>query len=360
MKRANVTRILALAALAFAPALPLLAADTGVKLDAPVAPDKNRFGISYRAGFNFTAEFKNVGNSARRKDPARDPGPATGDDVDRFYDNGYNRVRTGDNFGGFTWFWGYNGADQIITANDTIEMKSTTSRRIDSSTHDDDPQHGFELTWDRELGRAKSGKWAWGVEGALGWTDIEIRDHRTLRGGTVTLIDAFDLGGLNPVPPAGHAGTFDGPGPQIDSSPERRFETSASGTTVRGQRDFDGDLFSFRAGPYIDLPLDERWTISLSAGFAAGIIEGRYEFDETVTIENTTTSQRGRGHNTDVLFGGYLSGTIHCKINDDWGVFVNGQYLGLAGTYEASANGQKIQLDLTRTAFFSAGVTYSF
>ena len=358
MKRENVTRTLALTALAFAPSLPLFAADAGVKLDAPAPPDKNRFGISYRAGFNFTAEFKNVGNVARRQDPARDPGPATGGDVDRFYDNGYNRVRTGDNFDNFTWFWGYDDASQV-TGNDTIEMRSTTGRTINSSTHDDDPQHGFELTWDRELGRAKNGKRAWGVEGAFGWTDIEIRDQRSLTGGTKTLIDAFDLGGVIPPPP-GYAGTFQGPGPQIGSSPNRRFETSANGTTVRGTRDFDGDLFSFRAGPYLDLPLDDRWTLSLSAGFAVGVIEGRYQFQQTVTIEDTTTSQSGRGHNTDVLFGGYLSGTIHCKINDDWGIFVNGQYLGLAGTYEAVADGQKIELDLTRAAFFSAGVTYSF
>ena len=358
MKRGNVTRHLALAALALTPSLPLHAADVGVKLDAPAQPDKNRFGISYRAGFNFTAEFKNVGNVARRKDPNRDPGPATGDNVDRFYDNGYNRVRIGDNFGGFTWFWGYDDASQL-PGNDTLEMKSTTGRKIDSTTHDDDPQHGFELTWDRELGRAKNGKWAWGVEGAFGWTDIEIRDHRPLTGGTRTLIDAFNLGGVAPPPP-GHAGTFEGPGPQIDSSPNRRFESSASGTSVRGTRDFDGDLFSFRAGPYLDLPLDDRWTISLSAGFAAGVIQGQYLFHQTVTIDGNSTAQSASGHNTDVLFGGYLSGTIHCKINDDWGVFVNGQYLGLAGTYEAAANGQKIQLDLTRTAFFSAGVTYSF
>ena len=359
MKRENVTRTLALAALAFAPSCSLLAADAGVKLDAPAAPEKNRFGISYRAGFNFTAEFKNVGNVARRNNTGRDPGPATGGDVDRFYDDGYNRVDISGNSGGLTWFWGYNNAAGQLPGNDTLVMHSTTVRPIDGKTHDDDPQHGFELTWDRELGRGKNGKWAWGVEGAFGWTDIEIRDHRPLSGGTSVLTDAFNLNGVTPQP-GGYSGTYQGPGTLIDSTPTRTITSDPSGATVRGTRDFDGDLFSFRAGPYLDIPLDDRWTISLSAGFAAGVIEGEYKFNQTVTTETTSLRQSGSGHNTDVLFGGYLSGSIHCKLTEHWGAFVNGQYLGLAGTYEVVARGQKIQLDLTRTAFFSAGVTYSF
>ena len=360
MKSGNASRTLALTALVMAPALPLLAADPGVKLEAPVAPNKNRFGISYRAGFNFTAEFKNVGNIARGGGgggTGRDPGPATGGDVDRFYDDGYNRVDISGNRDGLTWFWGYQNASQV--QGDTLVMSSTTARPIDSSDHDDDPQHGFELTWDHELGQGKNGKWSWGVQGAFGWTDIEIRDHRPLAGGTTTLADAFNLGGVIPPPP-GYAGNYEGPGPLIDSTPNRTQSRNPNGATVRGTRDFDGDLFSFRAGPYLDLPLDERWTISLSAGFAMGVIDGEYKFNQTVTTVAGPRPQRGSGDNTDVLFGGYLSATIHCKINQDWGVFVGGQYLGLAGTYEVVARGQKIELDLTRTAFFSAGVTYSF
>ena len=358
MKRENITRTLALAALAFSPALPLLAADPGLKLEAPAKEQKNRFGLSYRAGFNFDAEFKNVGNVTRRQNSGRGPGPATGGDVDRFYDDGYNRVDISRNSGGLTWFWGYNNASQV-PGNGTIEMHSTTARPIDGKTHDDDPQHGFELTWDRELGRGKNGKWSWGVEGAFGWTDIEIRDHRPLSGGVSILTDGFDVGGVIPPPP-GYQGDFTGPGPLIDSTPNRTINSDPNGATVRGTRDFDGGLFSFRVGPYLDLPLDDRWTISLSAGFAAGVIEGEYKFHQTVTTPTSTLRQNGSSHNTDVLVGGYLSGTIHCKINERWGAFVNGQYLGLAGTYEVVARGQKIQLDLTRTAFFSAGLTYSF
>jgi hypothetical protein len=358
MKRGNASRTWILAALALAPALPLLAADAGVKLEPPAKEQKNRFGLAYRAGFNFTAEFKNVGNVARGGGAGRDPGPATGGDVDRFYDDGYNRVDISGNSSGLTWFWGYDNASQI-PGDDTLRLSTTTARPIDGDDHDDDPQHGFELTWDRELGRATSGKWAWGLEGAFGWTDVEVRDHRPLAGGVTTLTDAFNLSGVVPPPP-GYRGDFEGPGPLIDSTPNRTITSDPNGAVVRGTRDFDGDLFSFRAGPYLDIPLDERWTISMSAGFAAGVVQGVYRFEQTVTTVGGTTAQRGTGRNTDVLFGGYASGSIHCQITERWGAFVNGQYLGLADGYEVSARGQKMEMDFTKTAFFSAGVTFSF
>ena len=353
--------------LLMAPSLSLLAADAPlVKLDEPAQRDKNRFGLSYRAGFGINAEFKNVGNVARGGDGAgRDPGPATGSGVDRFYDDGYNRVDISGNQGGLTWFWGYKNSSQI-SGSDTIEMHSTTVAPIDSGKYDNDPQHGFELTYNRELGRGRNGKWAWGVEGGFGWTDVRIHDRRALAGGVTVITDSYSLGGVNPnVPPfsseyPGHAGTYEGPGALIEDAPTRTVSSDRNGAAVEGERNFDGDLFSFRVGPYIDLPLDDDWTISFSAGFAAGVIDGEYSFDQNVTTVGGTVRQTGSGSNTEALFGGYASATIRYAINQQWGLFVSGQYVGLANCYEAEANGQSIELNLTRTGFVSVGVTYSF
>src|SRR5205085_771747 len=143
MRRKNAPRALVWASLLLAPAVPLLAADDTlrVKLDEPPGPEKNRFGLSYRAGFNITARFKNVGNVGRPGGSAngRDPGPATGGDVDRFYDDGYNRVDISGNGFGLTSFWGFKNAGQIV--GDTVEMHSTTASPITSKTIDSDPEH---------------------------------------------------------------------------------------------------------------------------------------------------------------------------------------------------------------------------
>src|ERR1043166_1093462 len=90
MRNRNALRSSLLAALFVAPALPLLAAEDPalkVKLQEPEPPTKNRFGVSYRAGYNITARFKNAGRGG-----VGSAGPATGGAVDRNYDDGNNRI----------------------------------------------------------------------------------------------------------------------------------------------------------------------------------------------------------------------------------------------------------------------------
>src|SRR5215216_753312 len=125
MKRHNAYCLWAITSLVVSPALPLLAADDalGVKLEAPPKPTKNRFGVSYRMGFNFTADYKNLGKT---RPPGAGPGPATGGQVDRFYDDGYNRVDVSGNNDNETWFWGYKNASQVQDG--TLVMHSTSAR----------------------------------------------------------------------------------------------------------------------------------------------------------------------------------------------------------------------------------------
>lgn len=371
MKRQNAYCLIT--SLLLAPALPLFAADdaVGVKLEQPPKQTKNRFGMSYRMGFNVEANFKNIGK-VRNPGAGRGPGPATGGQVDRFYDDGYNRVDVSGNTDNLTWFWGYKNHPSQVQG-DTLVMHSTSARGANPDGFTDDPQHSFELTYNREIGNIGKSKSTWGFEGGFGWMNIDIKDDRRLFGGTRTISDAFDLGGVNPnVPPQsseypGHAGTFEGPVPGqpgefplIGSVPNRTITFNRNGSVITGPRVFEGNLFSFRVGPYVDIPIAEKWTISLSAGAVAAVVDGEFEFDHVTTVGGTSTRQTGDGSNTEVLFGGYASASLRYAINERWGVFVSGQYLGLADCYTASARGQEIELDFTKTAFVSVGVSFSF
>lgn len=367
MKVQNALRPRGIASLLLLSAVPLLGDDDvlRVKLEEPQKPSKNRFGVSYRAAFNVTAEFKNIGIiRGPGGNVGRDPGPATGAGVDRFYDDGYNRVDISGNELGLTWFYGYKNASQI--QGNSVVMHGTSAQSIRSGTYDSDPQHGFELTYNRELGKVGESDRTWGIEGGLGWADLDIRDHRRLFGGVRTIADAFGFGEINPnVAPfspeyPGHAGNYEGPGALIDSSPTRTSTFVANSSEVTGRRTFDANLISFRVGPYIDFPVDDRWTISFSAGFAAGLIDGEYHFDNILTTSGGVRRQSGTGSDTDVLFGGYMSASIRCQIDEHWGVFISGQYLGFADSYTASARGQKIELDFKRTALVALGVSYQF
>ena len=105
-----------------------------------------RVGVSYRMSYNISARFRNLGGFAS----ASRPGPATGSNVDRTYDNGFNKVDVSGNAGGQTWFWGYNDASQIV--GDTVVMSSSSSSGNVSSEASDDPHHGMEVTYNLELG----------------------------------------------------------------------------------------------------------------------------------------------------------------------------------------------------------------
>jgi len=379
MKDQNAPRPWALAALLLAPLVPAVAQDDPVlrvKLEEPQPVNKNRFGLSYRMSFNIAAEFKNVGGvGSGGGGGARGPGPKTGAGIDRFYDDGYNRVDISGNKDGLTWFWGYRNSSQI--QDDTVVMQSRVAKPIDASSRDDDPQHGMELTYNRELGVCQKTGWRWGVEAALGWTDIDIRDNRPLAGGVRIISDAYDLGGVDPqynqIPPGSdtpppvnvngtplNPGSYTGPGSLIDDSPDRSISSLRNGTRITGSRQFDADFWTYRLGPYVDMPIDDHWTFSFSAGAVVGVVDGEFSYRQTVaTTGGSTRYQSGSGSNTDVVYGGYLSAVIRYAINENWGLFLGGQYLGLT-SYDAKAGNQKIEIDFATTAHANMGVSFSF
>lgn len=369
MKKQNTVQLMAAAVMLLGSPVVILAGEADdparrVRLQDPEPVEKDRFGISYRASFNITAQFKNVGVAPGvGKAGSRGPGRAASG-VDHFYDDGYVRVDSTHSGSGYTWFWGYKDAGQI-QPNDTLAMHSSSVVPIKSTTTDDDPQHGMEVTYNRELGRSEKHNWSWGLEAAFGWTDIDLEDHRPLSGGVRMVTDAYDLGGIDPnVPPysteyPGHAGNYEGPGPLLDDRPSRSISFSASGASVTGKRRFEADLFTWRLGPYIEFPIDEHWTFGLSAGAALGLVDGEFWFSQLVSTPAGRNLQRGRGSNSDLVFGGYVGGTIRYAINERWSLFASGQYLGLTG-YSAEARGQKVEMDFARTASGIVGLSFSF
>src|SRR5262245_12236336 len=180
----------------------------GIRLGDQEQPSRNRLGLGFMMGFNMKADFKGMG----RFGPATDPGPATGSQEDRFYDDGYNRLDSSGNAGALTWFWGYQNASQL-PGNDTIVMHSTSSG---GARAEDEEQYkfqkGLELTYARDFGALGRGRW--GLESAFGFMDMEISDRSPIAGGTSVLSDTYQLGGV--VPPfAPYNGPFGGPGPLI-------------------------------------------------------------------------------------------------------------------------------------------------
>src|ERR1051326_6401521 len=135
-----------------------------VKVDEAPPVSKNRFGLSYRMGFNISARFRNLGGYAALSNPGPTPTGAPSKSLWN-YDNGYNLNDAPGTPPGMTWYWGYVNTSQVPGDGFLYLSKSSSAPDLVSDSKSDDPQHGFEFTYNRELG--KIGRAHWGLEGAF-------------------------------------------------------------------------------------------------------------------------------------------------------------------------------------------------
>jgi hypothetical protein len=213
----------------------------------------NRVGLNARFGFNINANFKNLGRVKTVPNTRTTPDGAAYN-----YDDGYVLTDISDNFGGQTWNWGYDNADQI-TGNDTILMSRSRLSGNGGAAPDlgDDGQPGAELTYNRELGRC--GELRYGIEGALNYLNISFDSDSRHGAGMTRTTDEYPFTPGTTPPEAPYQGSFEGPGFVIGDTPVSSVtETSRRGATVAGRRDFDADVWGFRLGPYVDIPLAEK------------------------------------------------------------------------------------------------------
>jgi hypothetical protein len=321
---------------------------------------RNRVSVSYRMGLNITADFKKLGGLAALSNP----GPATGGAVDRTYDNGYNLIDvTGNNHGpGFedtTWNWGYSDASSV-QGNNLVFSSSSSPATAVSRDNSDDPQHGVEIGYGREL--FQRGNWRFGLEGGLGYTRLSIQDSRRLIATVNRITDTFSIPAGVVMPPAPYAGTFNGPGAVIGSQPLQRVSsvTNSIQNTITGSRSLEAHVFNLRVGPYAEVPLNDRFSLLFSGGLYLALGDMRFRFRETVTIPGTgTVTRSGSGSETDFLVGGYIGGSIQYALTEDVGLFVGAQFQS-AGRAVSKTQGKEAILNVGESMVVSIGASYSF
>jgi hypothetical protein len=305
-------------------------------------------------GLNISVDFKKLGGF-----PAlTDPGPATGSQVNRNYDNGYNRVDSSGNTNNQTWFWGYDRASSIQGGNLVLDSSSSPATAV-SKNREDDPQHGMELSYSRQFYRHDP--WRAGLEAAIGYTHIGISDGRTLFAEVNRTTDTFSLGGIVP-PLAPYHGTFSGPGPVISSSPDRAHSVIDADAIIVGKRDLDADLFALRLGPYFQFPIYKKLSGILNGGLTLAVGRTDFSFRETVTIADaglTSAPRRSSGSQTDFLVGGYAGAALSYELTRAVSLFCGAQFqaAGRAVNHEA---GKVAILDLGQSIILSFGAGYSF
>jgi len=327
-----------------------------LKLDEDSAAPRNRFGLSYRMGFNISARFKTLGGQ-RVLNPRLTP---NGDAWN--YDDGYNLDDTPYLPSTMTAYWGYTGPKATQAPGDGFLHLSQTTYGADvtSSRRTDDPEPGFELSYNRELGQI--GRTRWGLEGAFNYMTLGIENNQTLFGNAIRKTDKFDLQGVFiPDPPV--YGTKGPPGganqPAISHTAVPDTQANIT-TTLAGQRKIDADVYGFRLGPYLEIPIYKKLALSLSGGLAVAAVKSQFNYNEVVSVPGIGAfAQSGAGSRSEVLFGGYASGSVSYSFSKSWSAFVGGQYQNV-GHFSHQVGGKVAELDFTKSLFLNAGVGFSF
>src|SRR5438445_10005207 len=142
------------------------------RLETNNPPALNRIGVAYRTGFLLNTKFKRLGGLL----PKSNPGPSTGTGQIHTYDDGYILPDSRQVDDHFTWNWGFNSPSQVQPGEGTpygfLLLHSSGSPATATSHEDGDPQHGFEITYNRQLGLIRN--WRWGLESAFNFSDVTV------------------------------------------------------------------------------------------------------------------------------------------------------------------------------------------
>jgi len=227
-------------------------------------------------------------------------------------------------------------------------------------------EHGAEFFYARELYRQD--KWRAGLEAALGYTAISIQDDDTVSYSANRTSDSYAIGPVVlPLPP--YHGSYQGPGPLISSTltPADRSVTVLSGAaTIYGHREVNTDLFTLRLGPYLEVPLHPKWSITLDGGLLLAIADTRFKYQESVFISDpiyninlASGSRSGSGSDTEFLVGGYAGASISYAVSKKIRLFTGARFQA-AGEAINNKNGKQSILNLGNSVLISIGASYSF
>lgn len=318
-----------------------------------------KFGTTAGIILGVDAEFSSLGRWVSPNTPT-----FNSSGVDRSYDDGFNNLDSSGNAGGLTWNWGYQDDAQYDATASTLALSTYDSARNASVDDSNDPHFGLNFFGLYEIGEA--GKLyltpqptRWGIKGGLGYQHIGVANRSTLTADLRQSTDTFALNGVIP-PLASYNGSFTGPGSLISDAGTFSQQITRGGATVTGSREVEADLFLASIGPYLELPLSEKFSLFTEGGINLGFARGNYAFTSTTTIPGIG-SQTTTGDESDTQFVGgvYLGVGASYELTERWSIYSDAKYQYLS-PIEIEANGSKAELNFNSSFALNFGAMYQF
>ena len=325
----------------------------------------NRVTVSLRFGLNISGGFKGVGSTFAPSAPLKNPRfTPHGDKYN--YDDGYALPDISGSKDGYSWYWGYDAANQINAAGpNTIDLHRTDAIGLPkNSSEDDSPYVGFEVAYNYQLKRDEWRHLYYGIEMAVNWMPISFGGTSTYNLSLAHVTDTYGYtpGTTVPTTQLPYQGAFAN-GNFTIFYPRAGTSTSLSSATLLVQQDFDANLWGFRLGPYIEYKPSEKWNLHLSGGLAVGLLSAEASWKETLIVPgggpNASTTVSGGGDDIALLAGFYVGLDAQYKFNERWSVEAGVQYQDI-GNYNHDFGGRSVELNLSESVFVHAGISYSF
>lgn len=346
-----------------------------------IAPSRHHVGIGFPVWLKARAAFTGV--------RATDPGAPTGAFVERFYDDGFNRVDSSTNAvapappGKYSFprtaFFGFQSrADQVRNDPNPADSELVDPQGGTLSLHsfeinggdytrgmDNQPFPGLEVFYRYDLKATE--KWSLGFE--LGAAYNYFRWERSgPQNATVDLItDVFSLGGTVFNTGTDHVGLFDDPlgiGPPeiIGSTPAVPRGQATVPATVTGNRALDLHALQFRLGPTLDWKPNARWELGVQAGLALGVGFSQLDFAETIAIAAPNTpaiAQRGSTSDIHHWVGLFSAFRVNRQLNEKWTAHVEVRHMWME-TLHHNGPLRSGAISLSDGLGVAAGLSYRF
>jgi hypothetical protein len=138
--------------------------------------------------------------------------------------------------------------------------------------------------------------------------------------------------------------------------------TNTTGTTaVRGHWQIKGATYNFRVGPQLQIPISERFRLSLSVGAAVIYVGSRYVVDEILTVDDTTApieTIEEKDHSV-LLPAYYADADAEYWLTERAGFFLGANYQK-SGSFDQTLNDRTAKIDLSTTYGVQSGITLRF
>lgn len=341
--------------------VPLLAEGGDSKgIVIPTAPASSQgweFGINANAIIGVETRFSGFG---RFDSP--NPISPIGGNADREYDDGFNRIDGTGNASDLTSYWGYQNSSQYNPSGQgSISMSIHNSLRTGSAS-DDDVGFGGEIFAYKRLGNSPFPQLpdaSWGIRLGTHVNSFSFENNSSSATRYTRTTDTYDLGGAVP-PAAPFSGSPLGFGNALLSDTPIRSESILGGANVNGSRDLDATVVGVSFGPYLELPINDKFSARLEAGGSLAVAFGDYHYSETTTVPGLPSQSYDGDENRARLLPGFFVGVTGVyELNSHWSLNAGVRYQWY-DSFDMKAGGTKAELDFGSLLMVQVGVAYRF